>query len=709
MAADRKEGGMNTALPRRAFLVALALAAGCASEDAGPTGPASFSLADGTVVDVMESGAVRLSVGGRVVFEMADGVVPVAKTYEETYQGPFAIWTFERKGEIAHPLGKVRAREMLADGAIEVRFSAAPSGAEGRIRVSPLRPGASRVRVEISGVAETKAIAVPLACHAESTFFGFGEQYGPTDARGQAFSLLVSEQGIGRDPAKPPGGLNGDAHTTYFPMPYFVDARGFGLLATTRARTLVDLCKTDPRIAWLEATSPEPLDLVVFHGPRPLDVIRELGDEVGRPKSPPTWAYGLWIGAQGGRDAVLAETSALEAAGVPAKVLWVQDWTGIRRNLDGGFGVQYRWEPDETLYPDLKGMISSLKERGYRFLSYANPFVVKGQGHYEEMASRGLLIQSSSGGTYDHFAPNGSASHPDLTNPAARDYVKSAFRQMVVGYGMDGWMEDFGEWLPLDARYANGADSVAMHNAYPIEWHRLSREVMDEVRPDGDWVVFARSGYTGVQGVAQVYWVGDQEATFSPHDGLPTVVPAMVSLGLSGIPYVTHDIAGFSGGPSDKELFQRWVELGAFTPIMRTHQGNKKTENWSWKGDAETTAHFVRFARIHEKLGPEISALSAEAARTSSPIVRHLMVVFPDDADSRKTHDEMMLGDTLLVAPVVERGATKRRLYLPPGKWFHVWTGASYEGARTIEVEAPIGSPPVFSRGVDRPDLRAIR
>src|SRR5690606_25935047 len=153
---------------------------------------------------------------------------------------------------------------------------------------------------------------------------------------------------------------------------------------------------------------------------------------------------------------------------------------------------------------------------------------------------------------------------------------------------MDGFMADFGEWAPLDAVYASGADPRAEHNLYPVRWHASWRGLFDEIRPDGDYVVFARSGYTGVHAVAQVYWVGDQEADFSPHDGLPTVLPAMLSLGLSGIPFVTHDIAGFSGGPSTKELYMRWTELGAFTPIMRTHEGNKRDENWSYHADAET-------------------------------------------------------------------------------------------------------------------------
>ena len=110
---------------------------------------------------------------------------------------------------------------------------------------------------------------------------------------------------------------------------------------------------------------------------------------------------------------------------------------------------------------------------------------------------------------------------------------------------------------------SNGEDPRAFHNRFPVEWHRVNREAMDASRPDGDWATFARSGWTGVQRHSMIHWIGDQEATWSPTDGLPTVVPAMINLGLAGVPYVTHDIGGFSGGPSTKELYLRWIELGA--------------------------------------------------------------------------------------------------------------------------------------------------
>lgn len=679
-----------------------ALVPACAANREGP-GPGRFELEGGRVVHVSASGGVRVEVSGRVVFATSDRARVTTARYESVARGLTGTWTFTREGEERAPFGAVRARDREATG-VRVRFEDGTS--TGSILVTPSGPEATRVVIEAShGGGRATSIAVPLACDEDATFYGFGEQYNAAEQRGEAFALFVSEQGIGRRPDLPPGGLNGDAHTTYFPMPYFMDARGFGLLAKTPHRALVDLCKRDADVAWLEVESGDPVELLAFHGPTPLEVIRQLGDEVGRPTRPPPWAWDLWIGAQGGRAKVLAEADALEAARIPAKVLWVQDWTGPRPNLDGGSGVQYRWVEDASFYPELPQMIAALRARGFRFLSYANPFVVRGLEHFEEMAARGLLIERPGGAPYEHVAPNGSASHPDLTNPAARDYVKAALRRMVVTLGMDGFMADFGEWAPLDAVYASGADPRAEHNLYPVRWHALWREVMDEVRPSGDFVVFARSGFTGAQHGAQVYWVGDQEADFSPHDGLPTVVPAMLTLGISGIPFVTHDIAGFSGGPSTKELYMRWAELGALSPIMRTHEGNKKDANWSWERDDETTRHFRKMSRLHAALRPDLERLAEEAARTSAPMVRHLALHAPDDREARRVNDAFLLGPSILVAPVLTPGVARRRVYLPKGAWFHLWTGARHEGGAYVEIDAPLGEPPVFTRDAPRPDL----
>ena len=197
-----------------------------------------------------------------------------------------------------------------------------------------------------------------------------------------------------------------------------MDGRGHGVLFRTDSRVRVDLCESNEDVAAIEVTGPgvtgeNGVEWVVFTGPEPLDVIEQLGQEVGIPAPMPDWAFGLWLAAQGGRDEVLAEVDAIEAAEIPVSAFWVQDWTGRRMNLDGGFGVQYRWEADDAFYPDLAGMVSELHDRGYRFLAYANPFIDPDlDNHFQEMADAGLLVENADGEPYTFADPTVSPATP---------------------------------------------------------------------------------------------------------------------------------------------------------------------------------------------------------------------------------------------------------------------------------------------------------
>jgi len=558
--------------------------------------PRVFQLSDGTGVEVAESGAITLQSGGHDIFATSPLGAPTVRRFQDQPIGFAGQWVFRRANEEVFPLAERRGVTIRRSrDEVRVRFRSdlrAPGSRPRRDRailtVRPHVPGESTL-LELDvrrrrGDDPVTSIALPVRCDPNGTFYGFGEQYNGTDQRGEAFPLFVTEQGIGRVPGQPIVPINGSRHTTYFPMPYYLDARGFGVLVRTDRRVEVDLCASDPDIAWLEVVDDEPLQLLVLHGPTPLDVIRRLGDEIGRPQAPPSWAYQLWIGAQGGQDAILAEANLLRSEDIPAGVLWVQDWTGPKPGLLGGSDLHYRWEVDPDHYPDLPGLIAQVGALGFRWLGYANPFVDVNLQHFAPMSQQGLLILNPQGEPYTFFGPNATSALPDLSNPMAREFVKDFLRKMVTDFVMDGWMSDFGEWTPLDAVYADGSDPVAFHNRYPTEWHRLWREVMDELRPDGDFVIFARAGWTGVHDISMIYWVGDQQTDWSVYDGLPTVVPAMLNLGLSGIPFVTHDIAGYHSFQvpfSTKELFMRWTELGAFTPIMRTHEGLYRDDNWS--------------------------------------------------------------------------------------------------------------------------------
>ncbi|MCO4774333.1 MAG: hypothetical protein KDA24_30195, partial [Deltaproteobacteria bacterium] len=273
---------------RRSIVLAFALA-GC-SRDSG-----SFALPDGTEVVVTRDGEVELWIDGSPTF--AVGASPETRSFAEESEGPFAIWSFERDDETSTAFTLDRVRR---DGeAVEVEYTST-QGLAATLRIEADTTG-SRFTFTSDGPANS--IAVPVRCDDGGSFHGFGEQYSTTNQKGHALRLLVEEQGVGRqeDGFRP---ISGDLHTTYFPMPWWLDARGFGVLFDTKHRVEADVCATDGDLAWIEVVDDAPVTWTVFHGPTPKDVVRQLGDVVGRPKLPPDWAWGTWICTQGGEDAV---------------------------------------------------------------------------------------------------------------------------------------------------------------------------------------------------------------------------------------------------------------------------------------------------------------------------------------------------------------------------------------------------------------------
>ncbi len=710
---------MTARLGRLAALALCGLTA-CA-DDADPTKDAAPKPGDwayGRKVRLAQAsdGAleVRAADGGSALFGLAARGV-MARAFKAERSG-VGVLQFIHKDVQGDEL-KAGTLSVSADGSsAQLLFKSATSDRSAQLKAQVDGEHFTVFSVTTTGTADSYAI--PVRCDAAASFFGFGEQYNALDQRGEAFELLVNEQGNGRDGS---GGVSvGDAHSVYFPMPTWIDARGWGVHFDGHQRVRVDLCKQDADVAWIEVIGAKTLTWRVLHGPTPLGVVRQLGDLLGRPKPPPSWAYQLWIGTQGGRAKVLAEADALEAAGIPVAALWAQDWGGIRKNLDGGFGVHYVWKPDEflianpadALYPDFKGLVDGLHARGYKFLVYANPFIPKEvqPDRFAAMAKGGMLVKNADGSVYeDALVPNlpQKDGHPDFGDADTLPFIAGELGAMIRDYGVDGWMHDFGEWVPVDGHHTDGSDPIERRNSFPVDWNRAARMAADAERPNNDFAWIGRSGHSGVQRYAQIHWVGDQETNWSKLDGLPTVVPAVLNLGLSGQPFVTHDIAGFAKGkPSTKELWMRWTELGAFTPVMRTHEGADKLNNWSWEKDAETTAHFRKFTFIHCALRPTFEALAAEAAVTSAPLLRAMVLAFPDDPKARGLADQYMIGDALLVAPVLEEGATTRTLYLPAGTWFDVWTGEAVVGGKSVTRPAPLGTLPVFAREADMPALR---
>jgi len=401
---------------------------------------------------------------------------------------------------------------------------------------------------------------------------------------------------------------------------------------------------------------------------------------------------------------VRADTAALQAAGVPLDAVWVYDV------MDDPSGFGWSWPiygPVPTgAYPDPHGLVADLHARGLAVLGYLTPFVVVGRSGYAEAAARGYLVTGPDGAV-DHEPWQGAdhRSYVDFTNPAATAWWQDRVRRGLADVGFDGAMQDYGEDAPISARYANGEPGTLVHNDYPVLYARAVRAVAQSVKPDAT-VFFARSGYTGSQSAVTGRFTGDQTRTWDARTGLGSVVAGMLNGSLSGWPYWGPDIGGFldGSGARDTQLWNRWVELGALSPVMRDMLG-AQADPIGVQTDPATLATFRGYALLHRALEPYLHQLALEAHTTGMPLVRPLWLTDPADPIAWSVTDEYMLGPDVVIAPVVTPSTTSCTVRLPAGQWRDYWSGATLAGPGWIRADAPVGHIPLYLRAGSGPTL----
>jgi alpha-glucosidase len=244
------------------------------------------------------------------------------------------------------------------------------------------------------------------------------------------------------------------------------------------------------------------------------------------------------------------------------------------------------------------------------------------------------------------------------------------------------------------SKEGQGGTQAELHNVYGLLMARASAEGIERLRPDRRPAILTRSGWAGMQRHA-MHWTGDNKSTW---DHLRLSIQMVLTLGLSGVPISGADVGGFTGGPSP-ELYARWMQLGAFMPFYRVHSmvGSPDQEPWAFGEQVEAICR--KYLELRYRLLPYLYTAVWQASQTGTPPMRALAFMFPDDPTVASLDDEYMLGESLLIAPVVEEGATQRRVYLPASEWFDFWSGARHSGPQTLTVDAPLDVLPLFVRG----------
>ena len=396
-------------------------------------------------------------------------------------------------------------------------------------------------------------------------------------------------------------------------------------------------------------------------------------------------------------------------AGGKVNGVWIQDWEG-RRVTAVGKQLFWNWEWDKELYPNLDKAIKDLNEKGCKVLGYCNPFLAIEKPLYKEASKKGYCVKDMEGNDYLVKITTFPAAMVDLTNPEAYDWIKNIIKKNMIGFGLSGWMADFGEYLPTDCVLYSGEEAELVHNVWPALWAKVNREALEETDNLGKIMFFTRSGYTDTPKYSVMMWNGDNHPDFSRDFGLPSIIPASLSLSVCGFGLVHSDIGGYTtilNLRRNMELYKRWFEMNTFSVLMRGHEGLNPDLNVQFDADDDILDFCSRMSRIHASLKPYLKDAVKKNAEEGVGVQRPLFFYY-DEQKAYNNGYEYLLGRDILVAPVCRPKAREMEVYLPKDEWIHLWSGKEYGGG-TFTVPCPIGETPVFVRKSNKEVLDALR
>jgi alpha-glucosidase len=653
----------------------------------------------------LDGGGFELVLNGTVLLRhTADNPLLFIGWGEETmdmYRGNFDIrdYVVERRA--------LRFSKVLeSDGRTEIAFSAAENGAP-IVTLIAASAGESLLKLDIVKAEDATAnrFWLRLAAEPEEMVFGCGEQLSHLNMRGKNFPLWTSEPGVGRNKntyvtwqADVLDKAGGDYYNTNYPQPTFISSRKY--LAHVDTTAYADFDFRHASFHELQVWE-VPKSILFAAAPTYLELTACASALFGRQPELPEWTYnGVWLGIQGGTDAVEEKLARALDKGVKVGGVWCQDWQG-KRITSFGKRLMWNWKWNPQEYPELDSKIPQWKEQGIRFLGYINPYVAVEGDLFAYAKEQGYLALNAEGNVYCVDFGEFDCGVVDFTNPAACEWYKLVIRTNMLDFGLDGWMADFGEYLPVDVVLHSGESAKLMHNAWPVLWAKINYEAVKEAGKLVEAVYFMRAGYTGTQQYCTLLWGGDQSVDWTLDDGLASVIPAALSSGMLGNGLHHSDIGGYTslhGNKRSKELFMRWAEMGAFTPVMRTHEGNRPDDCWQFDSDDETLEHLAKMTELYVRLAPYTKELVKLNAEQGIPLQRPLFMHYEDDTPSYSVQYSYLYGRDLLVSPVHEEGKTAWDVYLPPDRWVHLWSGDTFEGGAHVTVAAPLGQPPVFYR-----------
>lgn len=485
--------------------------------------------------------------------------------------------------------------------------------------------------------------------------YGLGERFGPFVKNGQTVEIWNEDGGTLSEQA-------------YKNIPFYLTNKGYGVLVNHPGDVSFEI--TNENVERVRFTAQgEELSYFVIAGPSPAKILERYTALTGRPALPPAWSFGLWLSTSFTTDYGEETTSSfiqgMADRDIPLSVFHFDCFW-----MKGFQWCDFEWDKDS--FPDPEGMLKRYHDRGLKICVWINPYIAQKSKLFDEGMEKGYLVKTKDGDVWQTDWWQAGMGLIDFTNPEAVDWYQGKLKALL-DMGVDCFKTDFGERIPVrDIAYFDGSDPVKMHNFYAYLYNKAVFDLLVRERGEGEACVFARSAAAGGQ-CFPVHWGGDCAATY---ESMAESLRGGLSLALCGFGFWSHDISGFEA-TATPDLYKRWAQFGLLSTHSRLHGSQSYRVPWNF--DEEASRVVSRFTKLKCRLMPYLFAMAVKAHETGLPMMRPMVLAFPEDRACHTLDAQYMLGDHLLVAPIFnDRGECE--YYLPKGSWTNILTGESLEG-----------------------------
>lgn len=518
---------------------------------------------------------------------------------------------------------------------------------------------------------QVRGIAESFHLSPDEHIYGLGERFLRLDRTGQEIILWAT------DPQRP------DSSLSYKNIPFFMSTKGYGLFINSSFPVTYEIGNKAVETVSLKVEGEE-IDYFIITGSTLKEILYRYCLITGFAPVPPLWSFGLWMSRHpltpySNSTEVLKVAERLRKEKIPSDVISLDPYW-----MHEGKDCDFVW--DDKTFPHPEEMLKKLREKGFRLCLWEQPYISVGSEMYKEGKKQGYFVKDKKGRILHRRGwKSPRTAVVDFTNPGAVKWYQEKHKTLIE-QGVSTFKTDFGEGAPAEGYYHNKMTGKEAHNLYPLLYNKTVFETVKKYS-GGRGIVWGRSGYAGSQRYPAC-WAGDSDSSF---EAMASVLRGGLSLGLSGIPFWSHDIGGFIGTPS-REVYIRSAQWGLLISHSRCHG---RTPREPWHFGKEATRIFRKYANLRYRLLPYIYSCAHISSKTGMPTLRPLILDYENDPNVYNIDLQYLFGEAFLVAPIFNSSG-ERDIYLPEGRWFDYWTGKERHGPGNIKYKADLDTLPLF-------------